>query len=675
MQNPCPTAIKCACADGNPLAGNSSEAPDELVFNGQSFQTLPPPLGTSWTAVGCIGLVTSTISQEDADLKAAAQASQCATSTWLNPVNGNPNPVLNPPGIPTGPTGGGPYAGVTNTPQTGSAFCEDGTEFQWTAAAGLFFGLTQEIADAKALSYADQQAAILMTCLSDIQDTVCAGGAYNQTITASGMDLAGPGQTNNWEMISGMLPPGLTFNGGMLASSTATVTGTATVPGDYSFTIQVTNPDGGFVQKFYTLSVQGITNLGGLPSGNLGTPYNYQLVAVGYDDPVFSLVNSPLPTRLPAGLSMDDTGLITGTPTMQETVATVFGVTEADGGPTCSAVGTISVGGICGAIPTVSRTLNMPEPNYFSIAAATGGSPYLLFAEVDQQQNVVCWNLSDNTTQTIQSLNPNNDNARFSAYASSTGKFWTGSSNSNSDGIHLYEFTPSPLASTGRSIAGSDPQGFAGDGLVYNTGTGNLYAMTPRTLHVMSPITATVIGTYTTSIFTSLQGGPDFDAVGGRVFAGQIDGTNSNALLVFSSASIPVLLHQWPLTAAGTSFSIYSLIYAPAVNTVYCLLQNTDDSTWKVLAVNPDTGAIIATIPVNQSTNPQFPLVMVYNPSSNLVFVPNYDAKIAVICTVSNVLLGYLNITTLGGAYVPLNHGNAFVNLTPTPVPGEILIS
>lgn len=342
MINPCPTALKCACADGNPLAGNSSEAPDELLYNGISFQNLIPPLGTQWSATGCIGVVTSTVSQEDADLQAQAQAQACATDSWVNPVNGNPGAVQFPPVPPAqGPHGGGAFAGVTNTPQRGESVCPDETEFFWTCPAGLFFGLTQEIADAKALSYADNQADLRMTCLSAIQSTVCANSPYDTTITATGMDLANPGQTNNWELVGGMLPPGLTFNGGMLVSSSATITGTPTVPGGYEFTISVTGPDGGYVQKLYTLTVQGITNAGGFPAGQVGTAYTYQLAAVGYDDPVFSVAGSSPP--LPDGLDMDDNGLITGTPTTQQTVNVTFQVESDDAEDgACFATGTIA---------------------------------------------------------------------------------------------------------------------------------------------------------------------------------------------------------------------------------------------------------------------------------------------------------------------------------------------
>lgn len=318
MINPCPINVPCVpCADGNPLAGNSSEAPDEAVFTGISFQSPPLPLGAGFQAVGCVSLAQSTVSLEDAELLAEVAAFQCAVTTWtIGGPGGNPNPPAPPP---QGPGGGEPLQSFLNSSQTGSADCPDGTEFFWTTPAGLFFGTTQAIADAKAQSYATNQAKLLMTCLSALPAQVCVNTAFNQMITASGMD-ANEG-ANNWELLSGMLPPSVSFSG---AGTVGTFSGTVTTPGIYDFSIGVTGMDGGHVQKFYTVAVAGITDT--LPQATTGTVYNGALTTAGFSAPTFALASGSLPD----GLTLNADGTVTGTPA-SDAVTSTFTVAITDG--------------------------------------------------------------------------------------------------------------------------------------------------------------------------------------------------------------------------------------------------------------------------------------------------------------------------------------------------------
>ena len=183
------------------------------MFTGIFFAAPPLPLGSGFQSLGCISLAQSAVSLEEAELLAEAAALQCAAGSWTNIVNGpgpdtTPNPPVPPP---EPPSGGSHFPAFKNTPQTGSADCPDGTEFLWTVKAGLFYGTTQAIADAKAQSYAAIQAALLITCLSSLPSQICVNSPFDQTITATGMD-ANEG-SNNWELLSGMLPTGVTFVG------------------------------------------------------------------------------------------------------------------------------------------------------------------------------------------------------------------------------------------------------------------------------------------------------------------------------------------------------------------------------------------------------------------------------------------------------------------------------
>jgi len=70
------------------------------------------------------------------------------------------------------------------------------------------------------------------------------GSAYNKTLTETG-GTTGGGQPFTWTVISGALPPGIALGLAPDAVSGA-LTGTPTVPGNYNFTVQVTDSIGDF---------------------------------------------------------------------------------------------------------------------------------------------------------------------------------------------------------------------------------------------------------------------------------------------------------------------------------------------------------------------------------------------------------------------------------------------
>lgn len=340
---PCANKFACSpCGDGNPKTNFSSAAPDVPTFTGIKFISLLPPLGTDWLGFGCRTVCESQVSQEAADLCAAAGGLTCAAATWLNPVNGpggNPVPPVPPP---QGSHGGRPFPMFSNTEQTGQAFCPDDFVFNFKQPARTFVGFTQAQANAAALSYANRQAELRMICLSDLPSPVCVDSAYNHTITATGSFLAVAPQADNWEIIAGMLPPGLTFHGGMITGGQASITGTANTPGTYDFTVSITEPNGDSQQKNYIVKVAGVTNALSIPDGTVGVAYSFQMESTGFIDPIFSV------DVLPDGLAMDENGLITGTPTMEQTVVSTFGVSEGGIGLECTTDGSIEVigGGI-----------------------------------------------------------------------------------------------------------------------------------------------------------------------------------------------------------------------------------------------------------------------------------------------------------------------------------------
>jgi len=115
------------------------------------------------------------------------------------------------------------------------------------------------------------------------------------------------------------LPPGLTFTSG---TNSATITGTPTMTGSFMFGVQITDASGNTMQKTYTLGIIGIINTP--TQANQGSAYSFQFIASGGTPPyTFSLEGA-----LPLGLSMDSTGLISGTPTETGTFNVTVTVTD-----------------------------------------------------------------------------------------------------------------------------------------------------------------------------------------------------------------------------------------------------------------------------------------------------------------------------------------------------------
>lgn len=130
-----------------------------------------------------------------------------------------------------------------------------------------------------------------------------------------------------WHVIAGGLPPGLLLESqtGFTVAQTASIgiLGTPTTAGNYPFTMLMSDSLGKTLQKNLTISVLGITNS---PSAaTVGTPYSFQFTAGGGTGPY---TYSVLAAALPLGLTMNDTGLISGTPENGD--ENVFNVTVTD---------------------------------------------------------------------------------------------------------------------------------------------------------------------------------------------------------------------------------------------------------------------------------------------------------------------------------------------------------
>jgi len=306
MNQFCPNNIN-PCSDPDDPRGNFSSAePDKEIFIARAYSVQQqPPLGPVWYASSCVGRVRSTISQEDANLKAQQANLQCLADEW-------PELEPNPSNDPNQP----PYIPVTrrtylNEEQTADYTCADGSVFTYTVPAGTFTAFSQEAANAQAASYATNQSIAKRICIGELEvNSVCLGDYYDQEVS---FDIGNP--PAQVAIIAGALPPGLTLNftGGIFAD-TFSIMGTVAGVGTHTFTVRVNDLEGNYQDKTFTILVATIANTSLANSSN-GIPYSEILYYSGSVNGSvrWTVVSGALPT----GLTLNTTtGEISGTPTV-----------------------------------------------------------------------------------------------------------------------------------------------------------------------------------------------------------------------------------------------------------------------------------------------------------------------------------------------------------------------
>ncbi|MCI0389942.1 MAG: putative Ig domain-containing protein [Acidobacteria bacterium] len=148
------------------------------------------------------------------------------------------------------------------------------------------------------------------------------GTSYQQQITVSGG--AGPYQ---FALAGGALPPGLSLTTNGLLS------GTPTTPGTYQFTLSATDLSSGCSgSRAYTITITAPCSTltidpPTLPDGKKGAPYSVTLTGIGGVAPYKFGVNG----KLPAGLSLNPNGVLSGTPTKAGNFSFTLLVSDARG--------------------------------------------------------------------------------------------------------------------------------------------------------------------------------------------------------------------------------------------------------------------------------------------------------------------------------------------------------
>jgi hypothetical protein len=239
-------------------------------------------------------------------------------------------------GITAGPTT------VTGTINPGSG----GTMTSWAAALATFYAIVTS--------------AVSITTASCPNGTV--NVAYSKTLHATGGALP-----YSWALASGTLPTGLTLSAGGVLSGTPTVAGT------YSFTVQVTDSAAQTATASYTVTISGALSVttASLPNGTTGAAYSQSLAATG-GKPSYSWAVTA--GSLPSGLGLSAAGAITGTPLLAGTSSFTAGVTDTLG---ATATAALSITVTTGPLTVTTQALAAASLGlrYTAALAATGGTP------------------------------------------------------------------------------------------------------------------------------------------------------------------------------------------------------------------------------------------------------------------------------------------------------------
>ncbi|MGB3749455.1 MAG: putative Ig domain-containing protein [Rhodanobacter sp.] len=140
---------------------------------------------------------------------------------------------------------------------------------------------------------------------------------YSASLIASG------GQAPySYSLAAGTLPDGL-----VLDAATGTISGTASTAGQAVFTVRVTDLSGAHVDRQFAITViaEPLSLSGAAPAWTVGTPYSYSYTAAHGVPPYTWSISAG---SLPAGLSLDSTGTVSGTPTAPNAPAWTVRVTD-----------------------------------------------------------------------------------------------------------------------------------------------------------------------------------------------------------------------------------------------------------------------------------------------------------------------------------------------------------
>ena len=247
-----------------------------------------------------------------------------ATANFALTVNTNPVVITTVPPLFAGTVGvpysqpfsasGGktPYTWSISSGNTGGLTLDSSTGvLHGTPQTAGTFTFTVQVADSAGATASNTyslvvNAPVLSIVIVSSLPFGTVGVPYNQQLPVVATGGTPPYQ---WSLSNGSAVPWMNFDPNAL-----TVSGTPTAAGAFTFTIQLTDSSRQTATKSIGITIAppalSITSSRQLPDGSLNVPYTTTLTAVGGSAPyTWSAAG------LPAGLSMNATGVITGTPT------------------------------------------------------------------------------------------------------------------------------------------------------------------------------------------------------------------------------------------------------------------------------------------------------------------------------------------------------------------------
>ncbi|HET9288773.1 MAG TPA: Ig domain-containing protein [Gaiella sp.] len=177
----------------------------------------------------------------------------------------------------------------------------------------------------------------------------------------------------SWSIDTGALPPGLRLSSN---DRTATVYGTPTQAGAFSFFVKVRDAPGPWVcctEEQFTIVIDpglDITASSDLPAGSVGAAYGYQLATAGGNASAWVITSG----SLPAGMQFTPDGAIVGTP-MQAALSRIV-VRAVDGSRSASKQLTLKVTEPVVATGPAATAVKLGRQFLMSFAVKGGLGPY-----------------------------------------------------------------------------------------------------------------------------------------------------------------------------------------------------------------------------------------------------------------------------------------------------------
>lgn len=205
-----------------------------------------------------------------------------------------------------------------------------------------------------------------LTISTNVLPDATVGVSYSRTLVASG---GRPDYT--WLVESGALPPGLSM------SQSGTIAGTPSSAGTNNFSLLVTDADGGSSARALTLVVRPSAALSittsQLPKGSVGATYSQNLGASGGQTPYTWSIQSG---RLPEGLTLNQTGVISGTPEQAGSSSFVLRLADATGEAVTATLSlVINPSALFLSLQTTSLSDAVIGREYSQTLSAEGGAP------------------------------------------------------------------------------------------------------------------------------------------------------------------------------------------------------------------------------------------------------------------------------------------------------------